>query len=104
MASVLAAGGFPEEAPTLVAKALRLIVAANAKAAGDMTADPSLADPEQLRALDGTSSAGDLAHVLDALDDAPDKGSLDTARFVEAAARLIPSLWPSSGPPMRQAA
>jgi superfamily II DNA or RNA helicase len=104
MASVLAAGGFPEEAPSLVAKALRLIVAAHAKAAGDSAADPGLADPEQLLGLKASVASADLAHVLDGLDPTGDKGALDSAKFVEAAARLVAALWPGADTPLRRAA
>lgn len=47
MASVLAAGGFPEEGPPLLAKALRYAVAARLRAAGEAGADPSTAAAEQ---------------------------------------------------------
>jgi len=50
MAAVLAAGGFPEEAPPLLAKALRRAIATRLGASGEM-ADPSLIDPERARDL-----------------------------------------------------
>jgi hypothetical protein len=51
MASVLAGGGFPEEAPPLLAKALRYAVAARLRAAGEPAADPSTTNAEQARDL-----------------------------------------------------
>ena len=51
MASVLAAGGFSEEAPPLLAKALRYAIAAHLQAAGETAADPSTANAEQAHDL-----------------------------------------------------
>jgi hypothetical protein len=47
MATVLAAGGFPDEAPPLLAKALRYAVAARLRRAEDAAAEPSTASVEQ---------------------------------------------------------
>ena len=51
MAGVLAAGGFPEEVPALLEKALRHALAARAALSGESTTDPSLVDPEAIRHL-----------------------------------------------------
>jgi hypothetical protein len=102
MAGVLAAGGFPEETPPLLAKALRCVVAARGQAKGDITADPGLADLEQLRALaDSGAVAAELTRVLAALrPSAASPIATDAADLAQAAARLIASLWPvpAAGP------
>lgn len=93
MASALAAGGLPEEAPPLLAKALRCLVAARREAGGEGAADPSLADPEALRsvAMAGALSR-DLATALAAV--RSPSAAPSAADATDAAARLIATLWP----------
>lgn len=51
MAKVLAAGGFPEEAPALIARAIAHGGAAKLALLGELSADSSMATPGQIRAL-----------------------------------------------------
>ncbi len=51
MARVLAAGGFPEEAPPLIAKAIGIGAAARLAALGELAAGVSIATPAQVRDL-----------------------------------------------------
>jgi hypothetical protein len=51
MAKVLAAGGFPEEASPLIARAIGHGAAAKLSALGELSADISMATPAQTRAL-----------------------------------------------------
>jgi hypothetical protein len=97
MASALAAGGFPEEAPPLLAKALRCLVAARRQACGETGADPALADPEQLRtAPGGAVQAGDLTAVLAALrSGAPPPTEAAATDLAATAGRLVQALWPA---------
>lgn len=68
MASVLAAGGFPEEAPPLLAKALRYSVASRLRAAGEAAANPSAATAEQtLDLLQQSGLSAEAERVLAAL-------------------------------------
>ncbi|HZC17360.1 MAG TPA: hypothetical protein VE309_11415, partial [Caulobacteraceae bacterium] len=100
MAGVLAAGGFPEEVPPLLAKALRHIVAARQLATGEGPADPLLSDPEQIRAFVGSSlPTTNVEALLQALRlgaGAPTvTDAADLARTVD---RLITALWPDPTP------
>ncbi|HEX4179575.1 MAG TPA: DEAD/DEAH box helicase [Caulobacteraceae bacterium] len=96
MAGVLAAGGFPEEVPPLLMKALHHVVAARGLAAGEGPADLLLSEPEQIRALLGSSfSSVDIESVLAAL-----RPGADTPTAVYATglsrtvAGLVNALWP----------
>jgi hypothetical protein len=51
MAQVLASGGFPEEAPPLIAKAIGQGAAARLSALGELPAGIAMATPLQIRAL-----------------------------------------------------
>ncbi|MEO8927300.1 MAG: DEAD/DEAH box helicase, partial [Caulobacteraceae bacterium] len=95
MAAVLAAGGFPEEAPALFAKALRLALAARGAASVEGPADPLLADPEQARRLvEGAVLASDADRVLACLrPGAPPPTGLDGADLARSTARLVAALW-----------
>lgn len=106
MAGVLAAGGFPEEVPPLLAKALRHAIAARNLAAGQASPDPSTSDPEQIRALLSSNTlSADVEAVLAALRleaAAPTvTGGADLAR---RASGLVSSLWPGEAidPPARR--
>ncbi len=85
MARVLAAGGFPEEAPPLLARALGFGAAAKLSAAGELPAGTSIVTPAQMQEFAGRGalpsritstlaalwseaaapSAGDVGHLLD---------------------------------------
>lgn len=94
MACVLAAGGFPEEAPPLLAKALRHAVAARLRAAGEAAADPSTANAEQARDLlkqDGLSLEAE--RVLAVLrPGAATPNPADAAELAHSTARLVAAL------------
>jgi hypothetical protein len=51
MARVLAAGGFPEEAPPLIARAIGHAAAAKLALLGELSTEASIATPGQVRAL-----------------------------------------------------
>ena len=106
MAGVLAAGGFPEETPPLLARALRCVVAARSRAAGDAAADPATVNPAQLRALAVSGEAAtELARVLAILrPGAASPTATDAVDLAQAAARLISSLWPGRTSPEALAA
>ena len=94
MACVLAAGGFPEEAPPLLARALRCAVAARLRAAGEAAADPSTANAEQTHGLLKRSGLSmEAEHVLAALwpgSAAPNPA--DAAELGRSTARLVAAL------------
>lgn len=94
MASVLAAGGFPEEAPPLLAKALRHAVAARLRATGEAGADPSTANAEQ--ALDLLKESGlsvEAERVLAGLPPgAAPPTSADAAELARSTTRLVAAL------------
>jgi hypothetical protein len=96
MAGALTAGGIPDEAPPLLAAALRALVAARRQAAGEPCAEPALADPEQLRPVAGSVvEAKSLAALLAALrPGAVSPAAAPAADLVETAARLVTALWP----------
>lgn len=95
MAGALAAGGIPEEAPPLLAKALRCVAAARRRANGDGAADPALADVEQLRTAPG-ADAHELATLLAALRPGAAAPKPDTAaELAQAAGRILAALWPN---------
>jgi len=96
MAGALAAGGFPEEAGPLLAKALRSLVAARREAGGERAPDDSLVDPGELRTV---ARAKGLSRELEiALAAVPSgakgAGAAPASDAANAAARLIESLWP----------
>jgi hypothetical protein len=63
MARVLAAGGLPEEAPPLIAKAIGVGAAARLAALGELAAGASIATPTQIRDL---VNRGELAQQVEA--------------------------------------
>ena len=67
MASLLTAGGFPEEAPPLLARALRLAVAARLGLAGEAPADIAAVSPDQVRRFVHGALAPEAERVLTAL-------------------------------------
>jgi len=75
MAKVLAAGGFAEEAPVLIAKTLGCLGAAKLAALGELPAGAAMATPQQLR-------------------DLVDRGALPAGT-----ATTLASLWPAAGAP-----
>ena len=101
MATVLAAGGFPEEAPPLFAKALRYAIAAGLCAL-DETTDPSLTQPDQVRRLvDSSGLSAEAERVLACLQ----PGSIlptaaDAADLARSTARLITALSTDQGSPV----
>jgi hypothetical protein len=94
MASVLAAGGFPEEAAPLLAKALRHAVASRLRGAGETGADPLTADAEQARDLlkqDGLSvEAERVLAVLRPGSTTPTPA--DAAELARSTTRLVAAL------------
>ncbi len=94
MASVLAAGGFPEEAPPLLAKALRHAVAARQRAAGEGAADPSTANAEQtLEFLKQSGLSVEAERVLATLrPGAATPDPADAAELVRSTTRLVAAL------------
>jgi hypothetical protein len=103
MAGALAAGGFPDEAPALFARAFRHLVAANCLATGQGPADPAQCDPEQIRTISGASAlAAEVAPILAALrPEAGPPSAAAAAGLARTAARLLTALWPeaTSGEP-----
>jgi hypothetical protein len=94
MATVLAAGGFPEEAPPLLAKALRHALAARLNGPAETTFDTSLADLDQVRKLlkPGPLSS-DASRVLKALrPDASTPTAAEAAVLAQSTTRLIATL------------
>ncbi len=94
MASVLAAGGFPEEAPALLAKALRCAVAVRQRAAGEQTADPSTTNAEQAHDLLKQSElAIEAERVLAALrPGSATPNPADAAELARSTSRLVAAL------------
>jgi hypothetical protein len=94
MATVLAAGGFPEEAPPLLAKALRHALAARLNASGEGEIDPALADLNQVRRLVKRGArSSEASHVLTALHpDAAKPTAVEAADLVQSTTRLIDAL------------
>ncbi|HEY2660085.1 MAG TPA: DEAD/DEAH box helicase, partial [Caulobacteraceae bacterium] len=94
MASVLAAGGFPEEAPPLLAKALRCAVASRLRAAGEVAADPSLANAEQtLELLKQSGLSVEAERVLATLrPGAATPNPADAAELARSTTRLVAAL------------
>lgn len=94
MATVLAAGGFPDEAAPLLAKALRHAVAARLQAAGEAGADPSTANAEQ--ALDLLKQSGlsvEVERVLAILrPGAATPNSAEAAELARSITRLVAAL------------
>ena len=96
MAGVLAAGDFPEEAPPLLATALRCVVAARGKAAGDSAADPGQADPGALYALAAREAGPEAVKALFAAlrPGAATPTAMECVRLAQAAGRIVAALWP----------
>jgi hypothetical protein len=96
MASVLAAGGFPEEAPSLLATALRCVAAARGRAAGNAEADPGRADPGELRAIAAPEASREaVGALLESLrPGAAAPTASEGAALAQTAAQLVFSLWP----------
>jgi superfamily II DNA or RNA helicase len=94
MATVLAAGGFPEETAPLLAKALRYAVAARLRAAGEAAADPSTANAEQgLDLLKENGLSVEADQVLAALrPGSPTPTPADAADLARSTTRLIAAL------------
>jgi hypothetical protein len=94
MATVLAAGGFPEEAPPLLAKALRHALAARLNASGEGEIDPALADLNQVRRLVKRGAlSSEASHVLTALHpDAAKPTAVQATDLVQSTTRLIDAL------------
>jgi len=106
MAGVLADGGFPEETPALVAKALRCVAAAHRRAAGDGLADPSTCELGEVVAFATPGVRPDLARVLAVLRADANAPVAVAAELARTAARLVSSLWPegtAKDPPLLEA-
>ncbi|HTX51495.1 MAG TPA: DEAD/DEAH box helicase [Caulobacteraceae bacterium] len=95
MAGALAVGGIPEEAPPLLAKALRCVAAARRQANGDGAADPALAEPEQLRAAPGADVHGLVTLLAAVRPDAAPPTPDAAVELTQAAARMLAAWWPS---------
>lgn len=93
MASVLAAGGFAEEAVPLLTKALALGAGAALARRDELPAGAAMANPDQIRGLAGS---GDLPtealSTLTALWSATGRGGPDVSRLAEATGRVIAAL------------
>jgi hypothetical protein len=91
MAKVLAAGGFPEEAPTLLAKALAKAAAARLAECGELpTAAPIASDADIRRLVDRKDLPAEALDLLDATQPSagcPNAGAV--ARLVSAAERVL---------------
>jgi hypothetical protein len=100
MAAVLAAGGFPEEAPPLLAKALRHALAARLNISGDPTADASLVDLERIGDLLKPSPlSSDASRVLAVLrPNARPLTALEAADLARSTSGLIEALNAQHGP------
>jgi hypothetical protein len=94
MASVLAAGGFPDEAPPLLARALRYAIAARLQAAGAVAADPTTANAEQtLDLLKQSGLSAEAERVLTTLrPSAATPNPADAAELARSTARLVAAL------------
>jgi hypothetical protein len=94
MATVLAAGGFPEEAPRFLAKALRCAVAMRLRTSGEAAADPSLASAEHM--LDLLKQSGlsvEAERVLATMrPGAATPNSADVAELARLTTRLVVAL------------
>ncbi|MBA3812010.1 MAG: DEAD/DEAH box helicase [Caulobacteraceae bacterium] len=100
MAGVLAAGGFPEEAPALLAKALRCAAGVRLSASSGGPADLSLIKPEQVRPF--AEASGLVAEADRVLAFArPDAGAPtaeEAADLARSTARLIEALLVDNAP------
>lgn len=94
MASVLAVGGFPEEAPPLLAKALRCALTADLPLGGEPDVDPSKTDAHQVHGLlDRGGLSGEAERLLAALQLEPATPTLaDATQLVRSTARLVTDL------------
>jgi hypothetical protein len=102
MAAVLAAGGFPEEAPPLLAKALRCAITARLNASGE-TADPSQIDLEQAKDLiQHGGLSPEAERVLAALRPGTEAPTVANAtELARSTARLVTALTESHIPQKR---
>jgi hypothetical protein len=91
MAKVLAAGGFPEEAPTLLARALAKVAAARLAERGELpTAAPIASDADIRRLVERKDLSAEALDLLDATQ--PSAGCPDAdavARLMSAAERVL---------------
>lgn len=96
MANVLAAGGFPEEAPAQLAKAVRCLVAAHRRGAGDGAVGPAATDPEEIRALAGAGAlSAEIMPILAVVrPGAAPPTAAEATNLTSATSRLIAGLWP----------
>jgi hypothetical protein len=94
MARALAAGGFPEEALPLVAKAITVGAAARLAARGELAAGASMATPAQVRELvDRGALAPQAETALSALWSAAGRGAVaDVSSLIEMGALVIAGL------------
>jgi superfamily II DNA or RNA helicase len=94
MAAVLAAGGFPEETPPLLAKALRCAVAARLSVSGNGPTDALLAEPEQVRGfVERGALSSEAERVLASLQPGSQAPTAaDAANLAQSAARLVAAL------------
>ena len=97
MASVLAAGGFPEEAPSLLTKALRFVAAARGRAAGNAEADPGRVDPGELRGLVAPEASQEAVQALFEFlrPGAVGPTVSEAAALAQTTSRLVSALWPA---------
>ncbi len=92
MASVLAGGGFADEAAPLLAKALALGAGAVLAGRGELPADATMATPDQIRQLVEAGALPPAAlSILVALWSGGGTGD-DVGRLVEAAGEVISAL------------
>lgn len=91
MAKVLAGGGFPEEAPPLIARAIAHGAAAKLALLGELSPDASMANPGQIRALAARRALPpQTLATLAALGPGAGVPSSDELReFIEDAAQII---------------
>jgi len=99
MGAVLAAGGFPEEAAPLLAKALALAGAARLAERNELPAGATMATPEQIRDLAETGGLP-AAAVTTLLALWPGSGATDITALAEATGRVVEIV---RGPPARSA-
>ena len=100
MAQTLANGGFPEEAPALLAKSLRAMAAALMAARGETLAGAAIASGDIRRLVDSGAMPGEALVILDATHSVHENASLadiapllsSTTRILAAISRNEPSL------------
>jgi superfamily II DNA or RNA helicase len=101
MAMVLSAGGFPEEAPPILAKALYQGAAARLSELGELAAEASIATSEEMQRLVARGAlpaeAMTLLAALPTASSAHDVG--DVARLAASTARILAALGSPAGAP-----